>query len=146
MKTAILFLILLFLINIIFGFGFKFYRFFYFDIVLHFLGGFFVAMFSYQYLKEFLTIKNPNNKLKKILIIVSASLFFGVIWEFLEYISTILFKEALKEKYGITCCIGNLDDTLNDLLMDTLGGITFSFLLFSSKSKIQNKLAKERGG
>ena len=87
MRTAILFLILIFLIDMVFGLGFRFYRILYFDMILHFLGGFFVAMFFYDYLKEYM---NPvrGSKIKKLLIITGTTVFIGLIWEFSEHIAT----------------------------------------------------------
>jgi len=140
MRTAILFLILTFLIDMVFGLGLRFYRILYFDIILHFLGGFFVAMFFYDYLKEYMKGPkiNPFDKLKvdteqsrrikKLLIITGVTVFIGVIWEFSEYIATALLSNYLYDNYGIICCMGDLSDTVNDLAMDIIGAIAFVIL------------------
>lgn len=150
MRTAILFLILIFLIDMVFGLGFRFYRILYFDIILHFLGGFFVAMFFYDYLKEYMNpVKgqkiNPFDRLrvdteqsrsiKKILIITGATVFIGVIWEFSEYIATALLSDYLYNNYRIICCMGNLSDTINDLAMDIIGAVIFTFFTLKSEYK-----------
>lgn len=124
MRTAILFLILIFLIDLVFGLSFRLYRIFYFDTILHFFGGFFVAMFFYDYLKEY----TKSRKIKKLLIITGATIFIGVIWEFSEYIATYFLSDYLYSNYGIVCCMGDLNDTINDLLMDIIGAIAFIVL------------------
>ncbi len=128
MKTAILFLVLIFLINIFLMASDIDYIFrtFKVDLILHFSGGFFMAMFFADYLKH-LHIGNPSSpKLKKTLIIVSVTVFIGVVWEFSEYLATGFFGDYLYNKYGAVCCMGNLDDTISDLLMDTLGASLFT--------------------
>jgi uncharacterized membrane protein YjdF len=127
MRLAILFLTLVFLINIAFMISDIDYIFrsFNVDPILHFSGGLFVAMFFADYLRH-LKIGNPGSpRLKKILILISVTLFVGVIWEFSEYLTTGFFGNYLYGKYKIICCMGNLDDTMSDLLMDILGAITF---------------------
>lgn len=133
---GILFLILIFLVNLIFGLGFKFYsRFFYFDTILHFWGGFFVAMVMNHYLKEFWGLNKSSSKkenrflkklfAKKSLIIISMTVFFGVIWEFFEYLITQIFGDYLLKNFNKICCIGNLDDTIEDLFIDLAGSIFY---------------------
>jgi len=127
MRLAILFLILVFLVDLL-GFYIGSYRFYFYDIVLHFFGGFFVAMFFYGYLKEYMT----GRKIKKLLIIVGATVFIGVFWEFSEYLATVFLGDYLYNNYGITCCMGDLNDTVNDLAMDILGAIIYTTItLFS---------------
>ena len=126
MRLAILFLILIFLIDMVFGLGLRFYRILYFDVILHFFGGFFVAMFFYDYLKEY--TEKKASKLKKLLIITGATVFIGVIWEFSEYIASYFLSDYLLTKYNLICCMGNLNDTVNDLLMDIIGAIAFMIL------------------
>lgn len=134
MKTAILFLILILLANLILGVGLKFYRFNYFDTTLHFLGGFFIAMFLAQYLGDSIKESNPHpNKIKMALIIVGAAVFIGVMWEFIEYLATNFLGQFLVNKYNLRCCIGNLDDTINDLTMDILGAAVFVLILMRKK-------------
>ena len=95
--------------------------------ILHFLGGFFVAMFFYDYLKEYM---NPvrGSKIKKLLIITGTTVFIGLIWEFSEHIATAILGNYLYNTHGIICCMGDLNDTINDLAMDIIGAITFMTL------------------
>ena len=134
MRLAILFLILVFLIDLL-GFYLGPQRPDFYDTSLHFFGGFFVAMFFSHYFKN-TNLGSPGSpKLKKIFIIVSAVIFVGAMWEITEYIATKTFGNYLYQTYRIVCCIGNLDDTINDLAMDILGAITFSLIAIRSRHK-----------
>lgn len=134
MRLAILFLILVFLIDML-GFYLGAARPEFYDTALHFFGGFFVAMFFVHYFKH-LTPGNPGTPgLKKVFVIVSAVIFVGVMWEITEYIATILFGGYLYETYRIICCMGSLDDTISDLTMDILGAISFSLTAIRNRYK-----------
>src|SRR3989338_11244837 len=126
MKKTFLILVAIFIINAI-GLYNGWYRFFWFDMVIHFLGGFFMAMFLSAYLKDHLF---DGWKLKNFLIILGAVSFIGVVWEFSEYIANFALSPIIYDHYGIrTYFMGDLDDTMNDLLMDILGAGTLSFIL-----------------
>lgn len=130
MRLAIIFLITIFVIN---GFGmyYDWYEFFWFDLVLHFLGGFFVALLMVEYLKPHFL---PSSKITNILILVGATAFIGVVWEFAEYIAHIALREPLHASFGIsTYFIGDLDDTIEDLLMDILGAMTIAGVFLKGK-------------
>ena len=89
---------------------------------LHFLGGFFVAMFMVYYLAD---VKTPS-KLKRYLVLTGAVILVGVVWEFAEYLASQILAESLYNNFGFRAYfIGDLDDTINDLLMDILGAISF---------------------
>ena len=89
---------------------------------LHFLGGFFVAMFMVYYLAD---VKTPS-KLKRYLVVIGAVSLIGVVWEFSEYLANQMLLEPLYNNFGFRAYfIGDLDDTINDLLMDILGAISF---------------------
>ncbi len=142
MRLAILFLILIFLLNIFFmvsniEYAFKTLN---VDPLLHFSGGIFIAMFFTAYLKN-MSIGNPGSpKLKRILILISVTVFIGVVWEFSEYLATGFLGNYLYQKYRIICCMGGLDDTISDLLMDTLGAATFvlaTLIPLKSKSRLK---------
>lgn len=124
MQLAILFLILVFLIDML-GFYIGSYRIPLYDVILHFFGGFFVAMFFGHYFKNLIPGNPGSPELKKTFIIVSAAVFVGAMWEITEYISTQIFGNYLYETHRIICCIGNLDDTISDLALDITGAITF---------------------
>jgi len=134
MRLAILFLILVFLIDLL-GFYIGSYRIPVYDTILHFSGGLFVAMFFLHYFKN-LTPGNPGSPgLKRVFIIVSAVVFVGAMWEITEYISTMAFGNYLYETHRIICCIGNLDDTINDLAMDILGAASFTLITLKTRNK-----------
>lgn len=138
MRVVIFFLILIFLINMI-GLYRQWYLYYsWFDQVLHFSGGFLVALLFSIYLKDHLL---PNNeKTKNALIIVGVAVFIGVVWEFGEYAANLLISPIIYEHYGIrTYFMGDLADTVNDLLMDTLGASTF-FILHLLRSRKTHKI------
>jgi uncharacterized membrane protein YjdF len=138
MKRAVFFLIIILIINL-FGLYYRWYLDYpWFDQVLHFSGGFLVAMFFSSYLKEQLFV---GSKLKNTLIIVGVAIFIGVIWEFLEYLASLTLIGPIYTTFHIKAYfIGDLDDTINDLLMDILGAITFALIFLhsfrSSKSQL----------
>jgi uncharacterized membrane protein YjdF len=120
-KKAILFLTILLLSNIPSLYYGIYLDHAWFDTAQHFLGGFFVAMLMAGYLKDHLT----EDKLKNALIVVGATIFIGVIWEFSEYIANQTLVEPFYRWFGIRAYfMGDLQDTIMDLLMDTLGGMT----------------------
>lgn len=127
MKKAIFFLVSLLAINTV-GMYYNWYlEFQWFDMTLHFLGGLFIAMLMWHYLGNDL----PNNGLKRILVVVGCAAFIGVVWEFCEYLANQILSDWIFQKWQFrTYFIGDLDDTLNDLLMDILGALALSFHFF----------------
>lgn len=90
-----------------------------------------MAMFMAGYLKDRLV---SGINIKNILIVVGATLFVGVVWEFAEFIANQILIEPFYQWFGIrTYFMGDLKDTINDLLMDTLGSLTFVSLGSLSK-------------
>ena len=127
MRRTIFFLILIFVIDII-GLYYQWYlSYSWFDQVLHFSGGFFVARLFSVYLKNHLT---DGAKLKNTLIILGTASFIGITWEFVEYIANIILSPIIYNHFSVkTYFMGDLNDTINDLLMDILGAGLFSFIL-----------------
>lgn len=132
MKKAFIALVIIFLINAS-SFYYDWYlRFFWFDMTLHFLGGFFVAMFMAHYLEDYL----GESKLKNLLIVIGATMLVGVVWEFAEYIASVALIGPLYNYFEIHFYfMGDLDDTVNDLAMDILGAIIFSSLHLLGRGK-----------
>jgi len=125
MRTAIICLIAVFLLNLV-GMYFNWYEFFWFDMVLHYLGGFFIALLFYHYLRPHFL---PNVKLHNFLVLVGAVMFIGVVWEFFEYILNQTAREAAQAAFGLRVdFMGDMNDTMTDLLMDMLGGFTIAGL------------------
>lgn len=86
-----------------------------------------MAMLMANYLKEYIS---NGSKVKNTLIILGATVFIGVVWEFTEYIANQALIEPLYRYFKIRAYfMGDLDDTVNDLLMDILGAGIFSFVL-----------------
>ena len=138
MKRAIYFLILIFAINLISLYYQWYLTYSWSDQVLHFSGGFFVAMLLSTYLKDHLF---DNSKIKNTLIILGVVSFIGVTWEFAEYLAGQILIEPIYRNFGIrTYFIGDLNDTINDLLMDVLGAGLFSFFLHSIGSSKSHKV------
>ncbi len=90
-------LVILFLVNFIAARKGFYGRFSWFDKVMHFLGGFFVAMFWSG------LIQSPW-------LIISLTLLVGVAWEIWEYV----------RKH-----IGEMRDTIEDLFFDILGAVVW---------------------
>lgn len=126
MRTALYALVAIFAVNAA-GFYYGWYLdHFWFDMILHFGGGFFVAMFMADYLKEYFS---NGTKLKNLLIILGATVFAGVVWEFAEYIANQTLIEPTYKYLGIRAYfMGDINDTINDLVMDILGATLFSAL------------------
>ena len=127
MKKTIYILISILAINIV-GLYYQWYlSYSWFDLVLHFSSGFFIAMLLSAYLKDHLF---DGWKLKNFLIILGAVSFIGVVWEFSEYIANFALSPIIYDHYRIrTYFMGDLDDTMSDLLMDILGSGLFALIL-----------------
>ena len=140
MRKAVIFLTIIFFTNLIGAIYFNAYLTWWFDMLHHFWGGFFVAMLMAHYLKiTELQITNypasprPESseagelrQIQKYLIIVGAVSFIGIVWEFAEYLAGQTLIEPIYNNFGVRAYfIGDLDDTINDLLMDVLGALIF---------------------
>ena len=94
-----------------------------------------MAMFMADYLKDRLV---SGQWIKNMLIVIGATIFIGVVWEFAEFIANQTLVEPFYKWFGIKAYfMGDLTDTINDLLMDILGAITLTILV-----KIKNPIGK----
>ena len=84
------------------------------DIPLHFLGGFFVALFFIGYLHR--ALGATNSFVGDITIIVGVSLLVGVGWEIFEFVLDKVLPAGISLFRG-----GDLFDTLKDLVVDSAG-------------------------
>ncbi len=133
MKKAIIFLSIILTANIVSLFYSWYIKWWWFDISSHLLGGFFVAMLFREYLKDHLL---KNKALQNTLILVGATVFIGVMWEFSEYIANQTLIDLVYRKFQIHAYfMGDLDDTVKDLVNDTLGGLTSSLIFLKSLKK-----------
>ncbi|KKR22889.1 MAG: hypothetical protein UT53_C0031G0002 [Candidatus Yanofskybacteria bacterium GW2011_GWD2_39_48] len=123
-KIALLFLVITFSLSIIatiYGWDNDYA---WYDIVLHLSGGLFMAMFLYDYFSSAIM---GTNWFKKMLLIVGYTLIIGVLWEFAEFLAGKYLSDPIYNKWHFrTYFIGNLQDTLYDLLNDIIGGLAFA--------------------
>ncbi|HEY4474620.1 MAG TPA: hypothetical protein VJC06_01715 [Candidatus Paceibacterota bacterium] len=133
MKRSLIFLVSIFVVNLV-GLYYQWYLVYpWFDQTLHFLGGSFIAMLMANYLSEYFVNKNT---LKNLLIIVGVTVFIGVAWEFAEYIANQTLIEPVYIYFKVHAYfMGDLDDTVSDLLMDILGATTLSLLHLRRRRK-----------
>ena len=128
MRKAFIALLAIFLINgpsLYYGWNL---RWAWFDIILHFSGGFFMAMFMTAYLKERLF---DRDGIKNALIIAGATVFMGVMWEFAEYIANQTLIEQTYLWFRIKVYfMGDLNDTILDLFLDIVGALVFILTLY----------------
>ena len=112
-----------------------FYKIWWADSALHFLGGFWVGLFALWFLFNF--ARTPlNAELFPAYILILALLSFtalmGVFWEFFEFI---LDKITGYKSYSAIILQKNLEDTLSDLLFDLLGAFASGIFLKFKKEK-----------
>jgi len=101
---------------------YSFYDFRWFDTTLHLLSGFFVAMLFGAYF----TNTKFSSERERWLAIIGAVTFIGVVWEFAEYAAAQALIEPLYNNFGFKAYfIGDLDDTIKDLLMDVIGAFAW---------------------
>lgn len=99
----------------------------YFDIVMHFLGGVWVGMF---FLYVFTRGERQISIKRLFLEVILATLVVGVLWEFYEYYLSVISGSSW-----------DLMDTLSDMFFDFLGGIVaYGYLYKSIMSSQINKL------
>lgn len=100
------------------------------DVVLHFAGGFWVFVLSRYITDQHKnSISGERRNLMTFLAFISFVAFAGVLWEFFEFV---LDRYIILN--GYTYLSGVFEDTLSDLLMDILGGIT-AFVLYFKNGK-----------
>lgn len=108
--------ILLFILAVLFFASVKFYLdwfYWWYDMVLHFLGGVVVGMFSLVFLKEFFGLDHWTNK-KIIVLTFLITLLIGLLWEIFELVvGTTSFADG---RIYFT-------DTVSDLILDVVGGL-----------------------
>ena len=126
MKKVILALSILLLFNIPSVYYSWYITYNWVDVIQHLTGGFFIAMLFSYYLKDHFL---PGKKIQNTLIIVGATIFIGVVWEFAEYIANQTLIDYFYQKFQLRVYfMGDLRDTIKDLLDDILGGLTFCIL------------------
>ncbi|OGM96280.1 MAG: hypothetical protein A3B86_04015 [Candidatus Yanofskybacteria bacterium RIFCSPHIGHO2_02_FULL_38_22b] len=133
MRKAFIALVAVFLINIPSLYYGWYLKWDWIDVILHFAGGFFVAMFMADYLKDRLV---SGQWIKNYLIVVGATIFVGVVWEFAEFIANQTLIEPFYRWFGVKAYfMGDLADTMYDLLMDIFGALVYLSLVTFSKHR-----------
>ena len=144
-RLSIIFLGVIFLSNIPSLYYSLYIQYPWVDVVQHFSGGFFVAMFMAAYLKDRLA---REGWLKNLIIIAGATVFIGVLWEFSEYIANQTLVDYFYEKFQLRVYfMGDLKDTIGDLSMDISGAVLLYFLhLLRSRNAHEIKRELQDGG
>lgn len=133
-------LVFLFVVQALALGGFLGYGLWWLDVVMHFLGGIWLAVLGWWYLfgyKNYPRDFSPSGLL--ILGLISFAVFSGVLWEFYEFSWDYFFAKP----YQDTLAQMSLEDTLSDLFFDLFGAVIASgFLLyyyrFGYRSNVQN--------
>jgi hypothetical protein len=109
------------------------FKYWWFDIVMHFFGGLWVISLI-LFLKRYFIINfiNKDYYIVSLLMLVGLVVFVGLIWEFMEFIA-----DRYVLKTGFTYMRGVYEDTLSDLLMDIIGG-TFGAIVYLLNNKNSN--------
>lgn len=105
-----------------------------------------MAMFMAAYLKEHIL---KGAFIKNTLIVVGATTFIGVVWEFSEYIANQTLIEPFYRWFGIKAYfMGDLKDTMADLTLDVLGACSLWIIhsLWSRKAHQSEALLNNNGG
>ncbi len=137
-KLAIIFLVILLLVNVYPGAVLKWYiKYPSFDIALHFLGGFFVSMLIFSFYRDEF---RKTSFFFQSMALAGIALGIGVVWEFAEYIGSRILVEPIYNAFKLKIFfMGDLDDTISDLFMDALGAILFIVLHFFRSAHSQKR-------
>lgn len=118
-------IVLIFVLNTVANIKFLYWELWWFDIMMHFLGGMFVAAAS-LYLYYHSSYITPLHKGAFFVLVFSlmAATFIGVLWELFEYSLELIRGEVNSVLFPRL----TLSDTLGDLVMDMLGALIMGFL------------------
>lgn len=108
------FIILIFVLNFIANKLYLYSSLFYFDMIMHFLGGFWLGLIFFWYFYDKVFPKFPT---KYFIYIMIGVFTVGFIWELYEIVVNASFAKD----------IFNLRDTISDLICDTVGGLVSYF-------------------
>ncbi|MDD4761610.1 MAG: hypothetical protein PHZ25_01105 [Candidatus Pacebacteria bacterium] len=102
------------------------------DIPMHFLGGFFIAVFFLWIRKNLPFLVGKNNFFVDFIIILGFVALIGVLWEFFEYFLDYFFAN----RGVMPLSQVSLQDTLGDLFFDLVGGFS-ARLIHSALSSLK---------
>jgi len=110
---------------------FLYWRFWWFDIMMHFLGGFWISLTAY-YLFYFSGYLNRiSKKFSVFTLSLTTVIFVGIFWEIFEYVTKVSVAQS-----------NYLLDTYLDLFMDVFGWLASYFVLLKINNK-NNEVAEK---
>ncbi len=120
--VLVFFIYVIFISDIIANYFYLYWRFWWFDIIMHFLGGLWIAGLMYYlfFLSDYLP--KVFKKYSVFILTFSFVLIIGILWEIFEYITKVSVRQ---DNYVL--------DTYLDLLMDMFGWVLAYFLLSKLK-------------
>ncbi|MEK9175713.1 MAG: hypothetical protein AAB795_03960, partial [Patescibacteria group bacterium] len=110
------------------------FKYWWFDIAVHFLGGLWAFSLAVTIQNHYkINIVGTNNYIASFFIFVGLVVLIGIFWEFAEFIA-----DRYIFKTGFTHMRGVYEDTLADLFMDIIGGALgfFIYLLNNKKTNV----------
>ncbi|HBA45767.1 hypothetical protein A2W67_01650 [Candidatus Nomurabacteria bacterium RIFCSPLOWO2_02_40_28] len=122
LKHLVFLMFFLFILNLIAQEFYWYFTIWYFDIIMHFLSGFWVGLFFLY------VFYNENLFLKQILTVILGVLLIGVLWEAFEFFLNIIAKEQF-----------NIVDTASDIFFDLLGGLCAILYLWEKQQIKQSE-------
>lgn len=123
---------LIFILDMLASHFFLYWRFWWFDIVMHFLGGFWVAFATYYLFYFSGYFKKITKKFSLFTLSLVTLILVGVLWEVFEYLT----KVSLNQ-------LNYILDTSLDLLMDVIGWLPAYLILFRIDKIKKNKVVEE---
>jgi len=118
LKWIVCLMFLMFLANQVALKFYWYYSIWWFDILMHFSGGFWVGLFFLY------VFYDKYSALKKFLFVISCVLLIGILWEFFEFFMNLISTEVF-----------SLSDTALDVFFDLFGG-TFAIFYFSKRTML----------
>ena len=103
-----------------------YYHYWWFDMIMHFAGGFFVALTAFYLYFHSNYVKPLHDKAGfVILLALGAGAVVGIFWEFFEFAIDLYTRRTFN---GITIVNQKVGDTLSDLFFDMFGAVTASVI------------------
>ena len=113
----------IFLLNTLAGFLYWYAIFPWFDNMMHFFGGFWVAVATISVFWKIFSIQ--KSQILKLVFVVLWVLFVGLVWEIYEF--------GVQDLIKVTG-IASIPGSISDLIFDTIGGVV-AFLIINIKTK-----------
>jgi hypothetical protein len=122
-KWTLKIILVIFVLNTLAGFLYWYDIFPWFDNMMHFFGGFWVAVATMTIFWK--SISAQTNQLVKSLFVILSVIFVGLVWEIYEF--------GVQDIIKVTG-IASIPDSISDLVFDTIGAI-FAFFTIYIKTK-----------